>query len=93
MLARVTLAVGKPQLATLVPKDALVLGGETPRVYVVQRDAKDARRGTATPVPVEIGVADGGFIQISGTVTKGQLVVVRGNERLLPFGQPVQILE
>jgi HlyD family secretion protein len=93
MLARVSLAVGKPQRAMLVPKDALVLGGETPRVFVVRRDAKDRQRGKAAMVPVEIGVADGGLIQIIGAVTKGQLVVTRGNERLLPFGQPVQIVE
>jgi hypothetical protein len=93
MLARVILGVGKPQRATLVPKDALVLGGDTPRVFVVKRDPQNAKLGQATPVPVEIGVAQEELIQVVGSIAKGQLVVVRGNERLLPFGQPVQILE
>ncbi len=93
MLARVTLAVGQPQRAMLVPKDALVLGGETPRVFLVKRDPENAQLGQTRPVPVEIGVADEDLIQILGAVAKGQWVVVRGNERLLPFGQPVQILE
>jgi RND family efflux transporter MFP subunit len=93
MLARATLAVGQPQTALLVPKDALVLGGATPRVYVVQPDPKNRAQPVAQPVPVRIGVAAGELVQVMGDLVKGQLVVVRGNERLLPFGQPVKVIE
>jgi multidrug efflux pump subunit AcrA (membrane-fusion protein) len=93
MLARATLAVGQPQTALLVPKDALVLGGRTPHIFVVKPDPKNADGKVAQSVPVRIGVAEGELVQVMGDVVKGQLVVVRGNERLLPFGQPVKIIE
>jgi RND family efflux transporter MFP subunit len=93
MLAWATLAVGQPVSALLVPKDALVLGGETPRVYIVTPDEKQPQQGMAAPVPVEIGVADGDLVQVIGAVAAGQLVVVRGNERLSPFGGPVKIVD
>ncbi|GIX03602.1 MAG: hypothetical protein KatS3mg113_0608 [Planctomycetaceae bacterium] len=49
MLARVTLAVGEVQQALLVPKDALVLGGPTPMVYVVTPPPAGDRGGMAGP--------------------------------------------
>jgi RND family efflux transporter MFP subunit len=99
MLARVILATGPAQEATLVPKDALVLGGPVPMVFVVSPDEKDPDQKTARPVPVEIGVASGGRIQVlpsaaaQGAVVKpGDQVVVLGNERLRP-GQPVKVTQ
>jgi len=90
MYARVTLPTGGKQQATLVSKDAIVLGGQQPLVYVV--DSADGQQGTASPVPVQLGVADGSLIQVTGPLEPGQLVVVQGNERLLPMpGQPVAI--
>lgn len=83
MIARVTLAVGKLQPAVLVPKDALVLGGPQPLVYVVVQDPK-IKQTVAQPVAVELGVAEDSLIQISGAVKAGQQVVVQGNERLMP---------
>jgi len=88
MFARVTLPVGRRQRATLVPKDALVLGGPSPVVLVVDPDPKAANRGTVRPVPVQLGVAVEGFIQVTGAIDVGQRVVVQGNERLRP-GQAV----
>lgn len=93
MLAWATLGVGEPVNALLVPKDALVLGGETPRVFVVRPDEEEPDRGTAVPVPVEIGVVEDDLVQVIGAVAAGQWVVVRGNERLQPFGQPVKIVD
>jgi RND family efflux transporter MFP subunit len=90
MLARVTLPTGAKQQALLVPKDALVLGGQTPVVYVVNSSDPADKTGQAAPVPVELGVATGDLIQVTGAVTAGQYVVVQGNERLQP-GQPVNI--
>jgi len=93
MLVWATLGVKKPVDALLVPKDALVLGGETPRIFIVQPNEDKPNEGTAMPVPVEIGVAKGDLVQVIGAVAAGQWVVVRGNERLLPFGQPVRIVD
>jgi RND family efflux transporter MFP subunit len=83
MLAQVALAVGSPQLSVLVPKDALVLGGRSPVVYVVNIDPRTQER-VALPVPVQLGVADKGYIQVTGQLRAGQNVVVQGNERLRP---------
>ncbi len=91
MLAHVTLAVGGSESPGLtVPKDALVLGGPSPLVYVVQ-PGKAGEPTTARPVPVQIGVANGSRIQVIGDLAAGQQVVTRGNERLRP-GQPITIL-
>ena len=52
MYARVTLPTGDKQVATLVSKDALVLGGPQPLVYVVDGATADNPAGKAVPVPV-----------------------------------------
>jgi RND family efflux transporter MFP subunit len=90
MYARVLLPTGAKHLATLVSKDALVLGGPQPMVYVVEGASDNSPSGKAVPVPVQIGVAEGGLIQVIGPLRAGQLVVVQGNERLRP-GQDVAI--
>ncbi len=95
MYARVMLPTGQLQQALLVPKDALVLGGPQPMVYVVQPASPDAKLaagepGKAQPVPVKIGTAAGDLIQVFGQLQPGQLVVIEGNERLRP-GQDVQV--
>ncbi len=95
MLAKTTLPTGPQTKALLVPKDALVLGGPQPAVYVVV--AAPAAEGqtesagqTVRPVPVVLGIASGPLIQISGDLKSGDQVVVRGNERLRP-GQPIKV--
>lgn len=91
MLARVTLPVGRPEMALLVPKDAVVLGGPAPMVYVVDPDPKAASQGVARPVPVELGVVHEDLIQVKGQLKVGEPVVTRGNERMRP-GQSVTIV-
>jgi RND family efflux transporter MFP subunit len=91
MLVRVTLAVGDPQLALLVHKDALVLGGKAPVVYVVENDPA-SKKATVRAAEVQLGVADQGDIQVIGDLKAGQQVVVRGNERLWP-GAPVTVVK
>ncbi len=88
MYARVELPTGPRQVAVLVPKDALVLGGPQPIVYAVE--TTDDKSGKATPLPVQLGVATGNLIQVKGPLQAGQWVVVEGNERLRP-GQDVVI--
>lgn len=92
MLARAMLPTGAKQRSTLVPKDALVLGGREPVVFVVDTESDGARSGKSRPVAVVLGVAQGRLIQVRGNVQAGQWVVVRGNERLRP-GQDVAITE
>lgn len=85
MFARAELAVGEKRKVTLVPKDALVLGGRSPIVYVA-----DEKSGTAQLVPVQLGIAVDGEIEVRGPLQPGQNVVVRGNERLIP-GQKIRV--
>jgi len=92
MLARTMLPTGAKRRALLVSKDALVLGGPTPIVYVVDTAPGNTRTGKVRPVPVTPGVADGRLIQVQGELRQGQIVVVRGNERLRP-GQAVSVVE
>lgn len=80
MLAQVSLALGKPALATLVPKDALVLGGPAPVVFAV--DGSPGQPAKVRAVPVQLGVVHEGLIQVKGNLKAGQQVVVQGNERL-----------
>ncbi len=92
MLARVSLPTGAKQNALLVPKDALVLGGPMPVVYVISSpDPTTSKQSQVAAVPVELGVAQGNLIQVTGAIVAGQFVVVQGNERLRP-GQTVSIL-
>lgn len=84
MVARVSFLIGEPTLVKLVPKDAIVENNNSKFLYVVNN-------GTAQPMPVSTGMAYKDLIEVIGPVETGQLVVIRGNERLRP-GQPVKIV-
>jgi RND family efflux transporter MFP subunit len=88
MYARLMLPTGEKQLATLVQKDALVLGGAQPVVFIVNVADPNAKQGKVQPMPVQLGLSEGSMIQVRGGLAPGQLVVVQGNERLRP-GQDV----
>jgi len=92
MFARVTLPAGTREQVTLAPKDAIVLGGPTPTVYVVVAPESEGQPPTVRPVSVQLGVTDAGWIQVIGDVHAGQQVVVLGNERIRP-GQAIRITE
>ena len=106
MIARAVVPTGARRKGLLVPKDALVLGGPSPTVFVVDATVPDindpiddkttsgslSNTGKVRPVPVKMGVSDGRLIEIEGPIKAGELVVVRGNERLRP-GQDVAITE
>jgi RND family efflux transporter MFP subunit len=83
MLSRVTLWVGSPRRAMMVPKDALVLEGPRRAVFIVN-DEKAHRIG------VQVLGYQGEAVEVSGDLHPGDLVVVRGNERIQD-GQPVVI--
>lgn len=88
MLARAWLPVGQIGHATVVPKDAVVLGGPQPVVFAVIPDdaspSPDYGSGTVQPVTVSLGAAVEGAVAIEGDLAVGTAVVVRGNERLRP---------
>lgn len=70
----------------LVPRDALVTGPTGSRVVEVVD-------GKAHPVPVQVLASTREVVLVSGEgLEPGDVVVVRGNERLRP-GQPVQVAE
>jgi len=84
MAASVTFDVGEKRTALLLPKDAIVTSGSQRLVYVVEN-------GNATPVSVDVVGYHDNDAAIQGQLTPGQLVVIRGNERLRP-GQPLKVV-
>lgn len=81
MLARVRLVLSSSDDVLQVPKDAIVrqMGGEA--VFLLDGDA-------VRVVTVRSGRASGAHVEVAGDLAPGDLVVVRGNERLQP-GQKV----
>lgn len=83
---RVRLPIGKQAEALLIGRDALVRMNGQDMLWAV-------RDGAATPQPVEIVGYSGQTAGVrSPALSAGDVIVVRGNERLRP-GQPVQQLE
>ncbi|MEI6505666.1 MAG: efflux RND transporter periplasmic adaptor subunit [Planctomycetota bacterium] len=82
MLARAWLPVGAMDNVTVVPKDALVLGGPIPIVFCI--DSADGKTGTVRPIEIALGSAIEGHVAVRSGLQPGLLVVVRGNERLRP---------
>ncbi|MEZ5853391.1 MAG: efflux RND transporter periplasmic adaptor subunit [Hyphomicrobiaceae bacterium] len=76
------LPVSAPRKVMTVPKDALLQGTQGWLVYVVKDNKAEARR-------VELGEAVSGRMEVVQGLSDGEIIVVRGNERLRP-GQPVQ---
>ncbi len=73
---RVNLPSAQPRDVVAVPRDALVLRADRISVYVVSDDS------VAKRVDVELGAADGGFIEVIGDIQPDDDVVIRGGERL-----------
>lgn len=82
---RVSLPAAAARTVTAAPRDALVLRADRISVFVID-EGDIARR-----VTVELGDAEGDFIEIIGDVEPGESVVIRGGERLRD-GQPVTIV-
>lgn len=80
----VQIPIGSAREVLSVPKDALVQGQGGWTVFVVQDEA-------AQPRNVAIGVAIGDRYEVLSGLAPGDMVVVRGNERLRP-GQAVAML-
>lgn len=73
---------GASRSVSTVPKDALVYGSGGWIVFVVDD-------GKAAPRPVTLGAPTEGRVEVRAGLAPGDVVVVRGNERLRP-GQPVE---
>lgn len=82
MFARVDLVVDRRPGALAVPVEALRLGDGRPSVVVV-------RGGAAEFVPVELGVTDGGWVEIVKGVGDKDAVIVQGKD-LVKAGQKVK---
>lgn len=83
MLARAALPVGPGERTRLIAKDALVLGGPSTMVWVVDLN-EDRKTGIVRPVPVQTGAESNSMVEILSELPLGTLVVVEGNERLQP---------
>ncbi len=84
MLCHVTLSLGKPYRALLVPKDALVNRDNQKLVFVYENDIVKL-------VGLDVKGYHGGMAEVSGELKPGLLVVIRGNERLRDR-QKVQVI-
>ena len=82
---RVSVPTSDAREALVVPRDALVLRPEGITVFVVDDQQK------ATQVGVTTGIGTGDQIEVSGDLSDGDTVIIRGNERLRP-GQTVSIM-
>ena len=83
---RVSIPTSDSREVLTVPRDALVLRPEGQSVFIV--DANDQ----AQQIEVTVGVGKGDDIEVLGSISPGDRVVIRGNERLQP-GQAVTILD
>jgi RND family efflux transporter MFP subunit len=91
MFARATVPAGPSKAALAVPKDTVVTSDGTDHVGLVTQGPQGP---TAMLVPVSVGASVGDWIAVlSGQISDGDLVVVRGNENLLPFPMPVVIVD
>ncbi|MFQ5579069.1 MAG: efflux RND transporter periplasmic adaptor subunit [Nitrospiria bacterium] len=84
MLARVAFDLGQSRKILMVDKDAIIVRGPQTYLFSVQE-------GKAIRHPVSTGTARGNGIEVKGPLKEGQMVVIRGNERLRD-GQKVEVL-
>lgn len=82
---RVSVPSGSPTEVLAVPRDALVLRREGATVFRIDAN------GSAERVDVLPGLGAGEMVAVSGNLSPGDRVVVRGAERLRA-GQPVNVL-
>lgn len=75
-LISVAVPTALPSEQFIVPRDALVLGGQQIRVFVLDEGGK------ALAIPVEVGADHGDFVSVEGALAAGQQVIVRGAESI-----------
>jgi len=67
-----------PREVIAVPTDALVIRQNTIKVFRINQD------NIAEEIIVETGIAGDHLIEVKGDINAGDLIVIRGNERLRP---------
>jgi len=82
--ARIVLPNGPAETQIAVPRDAVILRGGQ---FILMRVSKDM---TAEMINVQLGHAVDGWIGVIGDVKAGDMIVLRGGERLQP-GQSVAL--
>ncbi len=82
---RVVVPTKTRQSVLAVPRDALVLRRDGTTVYRVNQE------NTAERIAVETGISANGWVAITGDITEGDKVVIRGAERLRA-GQTVNVI-
>ena len=73
---RIAIPVAEARMATVIPRDALVLRRDGTTVFRILED------NTAERIAVETGMAEGDYIEVIGDIGPGDDVVTRGAERL-----------
>lgn len=73
---RVSLPAAAARTVVAAPRDALVLRADRISVFVI------GENDTARRVDVELGAAEGDFIEVIGDINAGDRLVIRGGERL-----------
>ena len=86
---RLDVPTAEPKLALAVPRDALVLRREGTFVFRLVDSGTGGQ--TAERIPVSVGAGDAGLIEVQGGLAAGDVIVVRGAERLFE-GQPVIVV-
>ena len=84
MLARVQLDLGLRRMALMIPKDAVITRGSRTYLFIVHE-------GKAKQVFVTTNLSKGDRVEVRGPVQEGEMVIIRGNERVRD-GQPVQVV-
>lgn len=101
MAARVLAQLGNPEPVTLIAKDALVRRGTqvfayrlNPAAFAPAEGARgepgEGAVGLVEQIGLEVGPARGQWQVVYGDIAPGDLIIVRGNERVYP-GTPAQV--
>jgi RND family efflux transporter MFP subunit len=83
---RVSVPTSDSRSVLTVPRDALVLRPEGQSVFVI------GEQNQAHQIQVTVGVGQDDYIEVLGSVSPGDSVVIRGNERLQE-GQAVSVMD
>jgi len=83
---RLDLPETKSRSVMTIPKDALIIRANERYVYKVAQDGKTEK------IDVETGVRDTGLIEVTGELSPGDQIIIRGGETL-KSGQDVDIIE
>ena len=75
-----------------VHKDGIIRRGQGDIVYVVVKDAERSKPDSVEIRELETGHPTGNRVEVLSGLAGGEMVVVRGNERLMP-GQAVSVAE